>query len=92
MTSHSAFQNGVFDPEAISAMATAYEQALGTLELSDRDDRLTEIIAQRIIGLALTGVRDPGQLSGYALAGPIYPGRRPAEVPAWDAGQVREIK
>jgi hypothetical protein len=40
-------------------LATAYENALRVLELNDRDDRITEIIARPIIEAAQTGLRDP---------------------------------
>jgi hypothetical protein len=39
-------------------LAAAYEEALQALRISDRDDPINEVIAQRIIEGARTGVRD----------------------------------
>jgi hypothetical protein len=54
-------------PEEASRITEAYEQALHTLCVKDRDDRLTEIIAKTIIKIAQTGVHDPAQLSALAI-------------------------
>jgi hypothetical protein len=54
------------DPEEIEKLVLAYENALRALELSNRNDPITNIIAQRIIEAAKTGVRDPGQLCAFA--------------------------
>ena len=40
-------------------LAAAYEEALQALRISDRDDPINEVIAQRNIEGARTGVRDP---------------------------------
>ena len=45
----------------------AYEQALRTLCVKDRDDPLTEMIAKKIIKIARTGVHDAAQLSALAI-------------------------
>jgi hypothetical protein len=45
----------------------AYEDALRALEISDRSDRITEIIAQHIIEAARRGVRDPVDLCRIAI-------------------------
>jgi 23S rRNA maturation mini-RNase III len=42
-------QGAALDDEAVKAMTTAFEDALGELSLTDRTDPLTEIIAKRII-------------------------------------------
>jgi hypothetical protein len=42
-------QKSAFGPEDIKRLAKAYESALRALELSDRYDPITEIIARRII-------------------------------------------
>ena len=44
-------------PDDIARLATAHESALRVLELSDRDDPITEI--RRIIEAAQTRLRDP---------------------------------
>ena len=55
-------------PEEISRIIAAYEQALQTLCVKDRDDPLTEMIAKKIIKIAQTGVDDAAQLSALAIA------------------------
>ena len=54
-------------PDEISRVTAAYEQALHTLCVKDRDDPLTELIAKMIIKLAQTVVHDPAQLSALAI-------------------------
>ena len=54
-------------PEEISRFTAAYEQALHTLCVKDRDDPLTEMIAKTIIKIAQTGVHDPTQISALAI-------------------------
>ena len=61
-------QNSAFEPEQIAYMATAYEGALHELELANRTDPITEIIAKKIIEIAQTGERDPLQMRGRAIA------------------------
>jgi hypothetical protein len=46
-----------FDLETIEAMSSAYQAACRKLYLADRDD-----VAQHVIELAQTGVRDPTAL------------------------------
>jgi hypothetical protein len=58
----------IMEPEVISCIATAYEQALQTLCVKDRGDPLTETIAKKIIKIAQTGVvLDPAQISALAI-------------------------
>ena len=56
-------------PGEISRVTAAYEQALHTLCVKDRDDPLTEMIAKMIIKIAQTGVHDPKQISALAIKG-----------------------
>jgi hypothetical protein len=56
-----------FDGRAVKAMAVAYEAVLLDLKLIDRDDPLTEIIANKIIECAATGERDADRLRGVTL-------------------------
>ena len=55
-------------PDEISRVTAAYEQALHTLCVKDRDDPLTEMIAKTIIKIAQAGVNDAAQLSVLAIA------------------------
>jgi hypothetical protein len=61
------FQKSAFQPEEVSCMAAAYEDALQVLNLRDRSDPVTEIIAKQIIAVAQTGVTDPKELLRLAL-------------------------
>ena len=61
-------QNSTLQPDEISRVTAAYEQALHTLCVKDRDDPLTEMIAKTIIKIAQTGVHDAAQLSALAVA------------------------
>ena len=67
MAIHRMPEDSAFGPEDIEQLSTAYEDALRTLELPDRDDPITQIIAQRIIEAAKTGVRDPAKLCNLAV-------------------------
>jgi hypothetical protein len=61
------FRTLSLDPEEIEKLSTAYEDALRTLQLSNRSDRIVTIVAERIIQAAKTGVRDPAQLCAIAI-------------------------
>jgi hypothetical protein len=60
-------KNSTLGPEEISRVIAAFEQALHTLCVKDRDDPLTEMIAKKIIKIAQTGVHDAAQLSAQAI-------------------------
>jgi hypothetical protein len=67
MAIHRLLKNSTLEPKAISRITEAYEQALITLCVKDRDDPLTETIAKTIIKIAQTGVHQPAQLSALAI-------------------------
>jgi hypothetical protein len=56
-----------FQPEEITCMTAAYEDALRVLQLSDRQDPITEIVAKKINEAAQTGERDPRRIRERAL-------------------------
>ena len=58
---------GSFGPEVIEQMTAAYELALTDLQLVDRNDPLTELIAKSIINVAASGERDPEKMKERAL-------------------------
>jgi hypothetical protein len=60
-------QNTPMGPEEISRLTTAYEQALSTIGIVDRDDPLAELLARKIIEIAQTGVREPRDISTLAI-------------------------
>jgi hypothetical protein len=51
--------NGLFGPDEIKVMTAAYEGALVDLNVANRDDPLTEVIAKAIVNVTATGERDP---------------------------------
>ncbi len=60
---------GSFAPEAIAAMSIAFERVCADMRLTDKTDRLTEVVAKRIIDLAATGSYGDGeQLYAAAIA------------------------
>lgn len=67
MTIRRILQNMPLAPEDISRLVSAYEAALKALELADRTDPITEIVARKIIEIGETGVHDPLQISKLAL-------------------------
>jgi hypothetical protein len=56
-----------FDPEAIQAMHSAYEQVCVELGLKAKNDRMTELVATKIIEAAKAGQRDPATMRITAL-------------------------
>jgi hypothetical protein len=58
-----------FTPDEIKLLVTAFEEALRELQLKDRSDPATLLVAKRIIELAKQGERDPIRLRDGAVAG-----------------------
>jgi hypothetical protein len=57
-----------FDPEAIEAMHSAYEQVCAELGLTVKnEDRVTELVAMKIIEAAKAGERNPATIRLSAL-------------------------
>jgi hypothetical protein len=67
MAIYHLIQTASFSPEDVTRLTAAYEDALRKLQLSNRTDPITPIIAQRIIEGAKTGLRDPDQLCAFAI-------------------------
>jgi hypothetical protein len=59
--------DNAFDSGDIERMTTAYEAALTLVQLKDRDDPLTELIAKKIIEIYRSGMRDPARVCATAL-------------------------
>jgi hypothetical protein len=62
-------QRQAFLPEDVQRLGDAYEHALKELGLVDRNDPLTETIAQLIIEVAQTGEKDPARICALAIEG-----------------------
>jgi hypothetical protein len=60
-------KNMPMEPEEISRLTTAYEQALRGIGLVDRDDPLSEMVAKKVIKIAKTGVRHPTDIAAIAI-------------------------
>ena len=67
MAIHRLIAIGTFGPDEIKAMVAAYESALTDLQMIDRDDPLTELIAKSIVNATATGIRDPERIKERAL-------------------------
>jgi hypothetical protein len=48
-----------FDPETLEAMGQAFVTAREALGLSDRNDAMTQLVAEKIIELAQRGYKNP---------------------------------
>lgn len=57
-----------FEPEAITAMSAAFEQACTSLQIFAGDQRGREITATRVIDLARNGVIDAAALRDRVVA------------------------
>ena len=60
-------QEGVFSPDDITALTTAFEDSLSALGLVDRNDPVVTMVAKRIIKMARLGERNPIRLRDYVL-------------------------
>ena len=60
-------KGGVFEPQQIGAMTAAFEAVCRSLQLADRTDPLTEIVARKVIDIAATGERNPDRLRVLVL-------------------------
>jgi hypothetical protein len=64
-----ASRDFAFEVEQISVMHRAFEAVCAELQLSiGLGDRMTELVGQKIIELAMAGERDPGRLTARVLA------------------------
>ena len=67
MAIYRLLQNAPLGPEEINGLVTAYEQTLKALELNDRSDLITHVVARKVFELCQSGVRDPLQISALAI-------------------------
>jgi hypothetical protein len=67
MTIHRLFKDTAFGPDEIKRLVMAYEQTLLALRLKDRNDPITQLVAERIIEIGRTGIEDPADISKLAL-------------------------
>jgi hypothetical protein len=67
MAIYRILQKSPLSPEDVSRLTTAYEATLKALDLIDRSDPITELVARKIVEIGQTGVRDPLQISKLAV-------------------------
>jgi hypothetical protein len=63
MAIYRLLQNSALGPDEIDIMSAAYEATLKQLQLVDRADPVTQIIARKIIEITQTNERDPARIS-----------------------------
>ena len=56
-----------FDPETVEAMGTALATTCDALGLSDRNDAMSQLVAEKIIELAERGLKNPTALHLAAI-------------------------
>jgi hypothetical protein len=59
--------SGVFGPEDIAVMATAFDRLLADLKLVDRNDPIVTMLAKLVIEIVRTGERDPERIRQQVL-------------------------
>jgi len=60
-------QSTKFGPDEIEIMTKAFDQALRSLSVVDRNDPLTESLARKIIEIGATSIRDPVEIARMAV-------------------------
>jgi hypothetical protein len=56
-----------FDPDELVALGNVFDDVLRTLGLIDRQDPMTEMVAKKLVDLAIAGVRDPERLKNLTI-------------------------
>jgi hypothetical protein len=67
MTIYRLLRDTAFGPEESARLVTAYEETLRALRLSDRNDPITQLVAEKIIAVGRLGIEDPAEISKLAL-------------------------
>jgi hypothetical protein len=67
MTVYPFLRDAAFEPEIIEVMTGANEELVSELELTDRNDPLTEVIAKEVIEAAPLGVHNPAEMRLWVL-------------------------
>jgi hypothetical protein len=63
MAIYRLLQNSPMGPDEIERLAAAYELALRSVAIKDRDDPITQLVAKKVIEVGQTGLRDPALIS-----------------------------
>jgi hypothetical protein len=67
MAIYKLIQNTPMGPDDIQRLVTAYHGTLRALELIDRDDPITRIVARKVFEIAQTGIEDAADISKLAI-------------------------
>jgi hypothetical protein len=67
MTIYRLLENTAFGPEEIERLVAVYEKTLRALGLKDRNDPITQLVAEKIIAVGRLGIEDPAEISKLAL-------------------------
>jgi hypothetical protein len=60
-------EGGIFAPDEIAVLTTAFEKALRDLRLKDRNDPIVEMVAKLVLELVRNGERDPNKVRSQIL-------------------------
>jgi hypothetical protein len=60
-------KEAVFDPAAIEAMNTAFTAVCESLQLTPRDDLISQVVARWVVDIGRTGERDPKRITELVL-------------------------
>lgn len=60
-------RQGSFEPEEVAMLGEVFEDVLTTLGLVDRKDPMTEMVAKKLVDLAVAGMRDPERLKALTI-------------------------
>jgi hypothetical protein len=60
-------RKGAFAPEQVAMLGNVFEDILQTFGLVDRKDPMTEMVAQKLVELASSGVSDPERLKSLTV-------------------------
>ena len=71
-------KGGNFEPQAIEAMSAAFEGVCASLQLLNRTDPVTEIVARMVVEVAGTGERNPERIRDLVLLSLNESGERSA--------------
>jgi hypothetical protein len=67
MAIYKLIQNTPLGPEDIQRLVAAYKETLRALDLKERDDPITQMIAKKVFEIGQTGIEDPAEISRLAI-------------------------
>jgi hypothetical protein len=60
-------EEAAFEPETVAAMTAAYDEVIRALNLVNREDPLTEMVARKLVEIARLGEHDADRLATLLL-------------------------